>query len=177
MMADIHLPIKPRSDIALINGIAHVLIHEGLINREYIAAHTNGFEEFAEYVSMFHPGYVAKMTGLSEETVLATARLYGNAKAAFIGWTMGVNHSTQGAAYCIAAISNLLAAVLATLDGAGASPILDHAGSEMQMGTAGKRSSPPACPAIASSICLPTVRSWQGFGRSMLSEFPLMRMD
>src|ERR1019366_9136126 len=53
MMADIHLPVKPRSDIALINGIAHVLIREGLIDLEYIAAHTNGYEEFAEYVSTF----------------------------------------------------------------------------------------------------------------------------
>ncbi len=120
MMADIHLPVKPRSDIALINGIAHVLIREGLIDHGYIASHTNGFEEFAEYVSTFSPEYVAKVTGLSEETVLATARLYGKAKAAFIGWTMGVNHSTQGAV-TVAAINNL-ALITGNIGRAGASP-------------------------------------------------------
>jgi hypothetical protein len=51
MMADLHLPVKPRSDIAPINGIAHIRIREGLIYRQYIAAHTNGYEEFAEHVS------------------------------------------------------------------------------------------------------------------------------
>jgi anaerobic selenocysteine-containing dehydrogenase len=120
MMADIHLPIKPRSDIALINGIAHVLIREGLIDREYIAAHTIGYEEFAEYVSTFHPEYVAKLTGLNEKTILTTARLYGKAKAAFIGWTMGVNHSTQGAV-TVAAIINL-SLITGNIGRAGASP-------------------------------------------------------
>jgi assimilatory nitrate reductase catalytic subunit len=47
MMADIHLPVKPRSDIALINGIAHILIRDGLIDRDYIAQHTSGFEVYA----------------------------------------------------------------------------------------------------------------------------------
>lgn len=106
MMADIHLPIKPRSDIALINGIAHVLIRDGLVDHVYIAAHTSGYEEFASYVSSFTPEYVAQVTGLTEAAIVNTARLYGNAKAAFIGWTMGINHSTQGAV-TVAAINNL----------------------------------------------------------------------
>ena len=55
MMADMHLPVKPRSDIALLNGIAHVLIREGLIDRAYIEAHTTGFEEFSAFVAAFTP--------------------------------------------------------------------------------------------------------------------------
>ena len=47
MMADIHLAVKPRSDIALLNGIAHILIREDLIDRDYIARCTTGFEAFA----------------------------------------------------------------------------------------------------------------------------------
>ena len=58
MMPDIHLPVKPRSDIALVNGIAHVLIRDGLIDAEYIAAHTAGYKEFADYVSAFTPQVV-----------------------------------------------------------------------------------------------------------------------
>jgi len=120
MMADIHLPVKPRSDIALINGIAHVLIRDGLIDPAYIETHTSGYQEFAEYVSTFHPKFVSTITGLSEEAIVNTARLYGNAKAAFIGWTMGVNHSTQGAV-TVAAINNL-ALITGNIGRAGASP-------------------------------------------------------
>ncbi|HVW77642.1 MAG TPA: nitrate reductase [Alloacidobacterium sp.] len=120
MMADVHLPIKPRSDIALLNGIAHVLILENLIDRNYIARHTKGYEEFASFVSGYTPDYVAEITGLTTETIVSTALLYGRAKAAFIGWTMGVNHSTQGAV-TVAAINNL-ALITGNIGRIGAAP-------------------------------------------------------
>jgi len=120
MMADLHLPIKPRSDIALINGIAHILIRDGLIDRDYIARSTTGFEAFAEFVSSFTPEHVAAVTGLTTEQILRTAHLYGKAKAAFIGWTMGVNHSTQGAV-TVTAINNL-ALITGNIGRAGAAP-------------------------------------------------------
>ena len=106
MMADLHLPLKPRSDLALINGIAHLLIEYGLIDRDYIAQHTNGFDELAEFLKAYTPERVAEITGLSPELIFKTAVLYGRAKAAFIGWTMGVNHSTIGTA-TVNAICNL----------------------------------------------------------------------
>ncbi len=120
MMADIHLAVKPRSDIALINGIANVLIRDGLIDPAYIQTHTSGYKHFAEYVSAFNPQYVSAITGLSEDAIINTARLYGKATAAFIGWTMGVNHSTQGAV-TVAAINNL-ALITGNIGRAGASP-------------------------------------------------------
>jgi anaerobic selenocysteine-containing dehydrogenase len=120
MMADIHLAVKPRSDIALLNGIAHILIREGLIDNEYIAQHTTGFEEFAEFVSAFTPAHVAAVTGLAEEQIVRIARLYGHANAAFIGWTMGVNHSTQGSV-TVAAINNL-ALITGNIGRTGAAP-------------------------------------------------------
>ncbi|MBN9616724.1 MAG: molybdopterin oxidoreductase [Acidobacteriales bacterium 59-55] len=120
MMADIHLPIKPRGDIALLNGIAHLLIRDGHIDRDYIERHTTGFEEFAAFVAEFTPEHVAQVTGLSEETIINTAYLYGKAKAAFIGWTMGVNHSTQGAA-TVTAINNL-SLITGNIGRAGAAP-------------------------------------------------------
>jgi anaerobic selenocysteine-containing dehydrogenase len=120
MMADLHLPVKPRSDIALLNGIAHILIRDGLIDRGYIDAHTTGFSEFEQYVVGFPPAHVARVTGLSEKTIEKAAHLYGNAKAAFIGWTMGVNHSTQGAV-TVAAINNL-ALITGNIGRLGAAP-------------------------------------------------------
>jgi assimilatory nitrate reductase catalytic subunit len=120
MMSDIHLPVKPRSDIALLNGIAHILIRDGLINLEYIARHTTGFTEFASFVATFTPDHVAQVTGLSEAQIVRVAYLYGKAKAAFIGWTMGVNHSTQGAA-TVTTINNL-ALITGNIGRAGAAP-------------------------------------------------------
>jgi assimilatory nitrate reductase catalytic subunit len=96
MLADLHLPLKPRSDIALINGIMHLLIETGRIDLDFIRKHTDGFEELKSFLKKFTPAHVARATGLSEDLILQVASVYGNAKAAFIGWTMGVNHSTQG---------------------------------------------------------------------------------
>lgn len=120
MMADLFLPLKPRSDIALLNGIIHILIRTGQIDCEFITRHTSGFAELARFVEKYTPEYVSKITGLSEDLILKTACVYGNAEAAFIGWTMGVNHSTQGAE-TVNAINNL-ALITGNIGRAGASP-------------------------------------------------------
>jgi assimilatory nitrate reductase catalytic subunit len=120
MMADIHLPVKPRSDIALLNGIAHILLRDGMIDRAYIAAHAEAFDDFVAFVADFTPESVSETTGLSVATITEVAHLYGRAGAAFIGWTMGVNHSTQGAV-TVAAINNL-AILTGNIGRAGAAP-------------------------------------------------------
>ena len=120
MMADLFLPVKPRSDIALINGLIHVLIRAGAIDRNFISEHTTGFEELEKSVEKYTPAYVSEVTGLSEDLILKTASLYGSAKAALIGWTMGVNHSTQGAE-TVNAINNL-ALITGNIGRPGASP-------------------------------------------------------
>ncbi len=106
MMADLHLPLKPRSDLALLNGIAHILIRYNLIDRAYVDAHTTGFAELEAFLAAWTPERVAEITGLSQDMLFKTAFLYGRAKAGFIGWTMGVNHSTIGTA-TVNAICNL----------------------------------------------------------------------
>jgi assimilatory nitrate reductase catalytic subunit len=120
MLADIFLPLKPRTDIALLNGIAHILIRDGLIDRGYIERHTTGFAELETFLARYTPEHVAAITGLSVDLIERTALLYGRAKAAFIGWTMGVNHSTQGAE-TVNAINNL-ALLTGQIGRPGASP-------------------------------------------------------
>jgi assimilatory nitrate reductase catalytic subunit len=120
MLADVYLPVKPRSDIALINGIMHILIRAGLINHEYIARHTTGFADLELFLAKYTPERVAEMTGLSQDLLYKTAMLYGRADAAFIGWTMGVNHSTQGAE-TVSAICDL-ALITGNIGRAGAAP-------------------------------------------------------
>lgn len=106
MLADIYLPVKPRSDLILLNGIAKILIDAGKINRAYIAAHTSGFEELKSHLQKYSLDFVAEQTGLSPELIRRVATLYGSSKAALIAWTMGVNHSTHGTA-TVNAINNL----------------------------------------------------------------------
>jgi anaerobic selenocysteine-containing dehydrogenase len=120
MMADLYLPLKPRTDLALINGMMYILIRAGLIDREYIARHTTGFEELERLIAKYTPDYVAGITGLSQEQIYKAALLYGRARGAFIGWTMGVNHSTQGTV-TVNAI-NTLALITGQIGKPGAAP-------------------------------------------------------
>ena len=105
-MADLYLPLKPRSDIALLNGMAHILIRTGLVDRDYVEAHTSGFDELKRNMEKYTPEYVASVTGLSEEQIYRAALLYGRAERPFLAWTMGVNHSTKGTE-TVNAINNL----------------------------------------------------------------------
>ena len=95
-MADLYLPLKPRSDIALLNGMAHILIRAGLIDKDYIEAHTTGFDELEAHLAKYTPERVASVTGLSEEQIYRAALIYGRAERPFLAWTMGVNHSSKG---------------------------------------------------------------------------------
>lgn len=120
MLADLHLPLKPRTDIALLNGMMHILVRAGRIHRDYIDRHTTGFDELAASLEKYTPEWVSQVTGLPEELIYKAALLYGNAKAPFIGWTMGVNHSTQGTV-TVNAINNL-ALITGNIGRAGAAP-------------------------------------------------------
>jgi assimilatory nitrate reductase catalytic subunit len=95
-MADIHLPITPGTDLVLLNALAHVILKEGLEDRDYIAAHTTGFDEFSALVAQYDPVTAAGICGIDEDTIRHVARLYAGAGAAMSIWTMGINQSTHG---------------------------------------------------------------------------------
>src|SRR5881394_1685742 len=120
MMADIYLPLKPRSDVALLNGILQILFARNLVDREYIALHTTGIDALEESVVTYTPEFVSQLTGISQELLVKVALLYGHAEAPFIGWTMGVNHSTKGTE-TVNAINNL-ALITGNVGKPGASP-------------------------------------------------------
>jgi assimilatory nitrate reductase catalytic subunit len=120
MLADLHLPIRPRSDLALLNGLIHVVIEHNLVNHDYVAAHTTGFDALRASVREYTPERVAELTGLTPEGIVRTAWTYARASAAFIGWTMGVNHSTKGTE-TVNAINNL-ALITGNIGRAGAAP-------------------------------------------------------
>ncbi|MGR8953132.1 MAG: molybdopterin oxidoreductase family protein, partial [Gammaproteobacteria bacterium] len=94
--ADIHLPITPGTDVVLQNALIHVILAEGLEDREYIEANTTGFEELAKEAQNYDPTTAAKLCGLDEDTIRTVARLYAKAPRAMSIWTMGINQSTHG---------------------------------------------------------------------------------
>jgi anaerobic selenocysteine-containing dehydrogenase len=96
MAATMHVPLKPKSDLVLMYGIAAQLIEQGLIDREYIAAHTEGFEEFAAQVSKFTPAVVCDTTGLQPDAFMRLVRVIGEGQRVSFWWTMGVNQSHEG---------------------------------------------------------------------------------
>jgi assimilatory nitrate reductase catalytic subunit len=104
--ADIHLPVAPGTDLVLLNALAHVILEEGLADQDYIAAHTQGYEEFAALVKQYDPVTASHICGIDEDTIRNVARVYGKAASAMTIWTMGINQSTHGSDGVVA-INNL----------------------------------------------------------------------
>lgn len=96
MAATLHLPLRPKSDLALFYGLAHLLIREGWIDRAFIEAHTNDFADFEEHVQAFTPQTVAEQSGIDEQTLLRVARIIHEGKRVSFWWTMGINQSYEG---------------------------------------------------------------------------------
>ena len=95
-IADLHLPLKPGTDIALYNGLLHVLLAEDLVDRDYIAAHTEGFAALEESVAAFPPAVVAEICALAEAEIIQAARWFGKSAAALSLYCQGLNQSSHG---------------------------------------------------------------------------------
>lgn len=95
-IADLHLPINPGTDIALFNGMLHLLIRDGLVDHTYIAAHTTGFEAVAEIVKTYTPAAVARICGISELDLIQAAEYFGKSTAALSLYCQGLNQSAHG---------------------------------------------------------------------------------
>ena len=94
--ATLHLPLRPKTDLVLFYGLANLLIKNGWVDRDFLAAHTSGFEVYAQFVRRFGPQAVAYETGLSLRTIEHLATLIHQKKRVSFWWTMGVNQSHQG---------------------------------------------------------------------------------
>ncbi len=104
--ADIHLRIKPGSDIALNNALAYVLFKEGLVNEEKVSKYASGLQEFKTHVQKYTPEYAEGITGVSKDKIIKAAVAYGRAKNAVTFWMLGLNQSTVGV-WKIASLWNL----------------------------------------------------------------------
>ena len=141
-LADLHLAVRPRTDITLVNGMLKVLIDEGLVDHDYVAAHSEGFEELAAHVQAYDLDRVAGECGVDAELVRRAALAVGRAERLLVAWTMGVNHSVQGTE--TVTLLNTLCLVTGNVGRTGAAP-LSITGQCNAMGTreAGFTASPP----------------------------------
>jgi NADPH-dependent sulfite reductase flavoprotein alpha-component len=94
--ADLYLPIRPGTDLSLLNGLLHLLVAEGHIDEEFIAEHTDGWDAMPEFLADYPPDVVAQITGIPEADIRTAARWIGEAGDWMSCWTMGLNQSTHG---------------------------------------------------------------------------------
>ncbi|MFC8461607.1 molybdopterin oxidoreductase family protein, partial [Streptomyces sp. NPDC057242] len=94
--ADLFLPIRPGTDLALLNGLLHLLVENGHVDEEFVAEFTEGWEEMPALLADYPPAEVAGITGLPEADIRRAARWIGEAGAWTSCWTMGLNQSTHG---------------------------------------------------------------------------------
>ncbi len=94
--ADLHLAIEPGTDVALFNGLLHLLIWDGRIDHRFIDAHTEGFDALKETVGEYTPQAVATLCGIPAEQIATAARWFGEAGAALSLYCMGLNQSSHG---------------------------------------------------------------------------------
>jgi formate dehydrogenase alpha subunit len=95
-MADIFLQLTPGTDIALLNGLMHVIIKEKLYHQDFVSRRTAGFDQLQEAVAEFDPATVEKISGVPSNLLQETARLYAKSEAAAIVYCMGITQHTCG---------------------------------------------------------------------------------
>ncbi|HIG11440.1 MAG TPA: formate dehydrogenase subunit alpha [Planctomycetes bacterium] len=106
-IADRHLPLKPGTDVWLLNAMAQVIIAEGLSDENFIAQSTEGYEALAERVANYTPEEAEKITGVAAADIRATARAYATTRKAGIYYTLGITEHTHGTDN-VYALSNLV---------------------------------------------------------------------
>ncbi|HET7404221.1 MAG TPA: molybdopterin-dependent oxidoreductase [Usitatibacter sp.] len=96
--ADLHLPILPGSDVALFHGMLHAMLWEGLVDHDWIAAHTEGFDALRDLVREYSPQSAAEICGVSAEDIVTAARWFARSKATLSLYCQGLNQSSSGTA-------------------------------------------------------------------------------
>ena len=95
-IAKMHLRLRPGTDLALVNGMANVILSEGLANEEFIKTRTEGIEEFRRVVDQWPPERAAQVCEVDADDIRKAARLYARANPGAIYYTLGITEHTCG---------------------------------------------------------------------------------
>ena len=106
-MAHRFMQFKPDTDVAMLNAMMNVIVSEGLVDENFIASRTIGYEELKANVASYTPELMAPICGIDAETLRYVARLYATSKGSMILWGMGVSQHVHGTdnARCLIALS------------------------------------------------------------------------
>jgi ferredoxin-nitrate reductase len=96
--ADLHLAIKPGTDIDLLNGIAYLLMHWDYLDALFIDECSQGFPEYARVIQHYTPEIVARKCGIPIDHLEQAARYWGESERVLSLWSMGINQSSEGTA-------------------------------------------------------------------------------
>ena len=91
-----HVQLRPKSDLTLLYGLANLLLARGAVDRDFVDAHTAGFDDFAAHITGFAPERVSAETGISIEDLDKLADTIQHGQRVSFWWTMGVNQSHEG---------------------------------------------------------------------------------
>ncbi|MEG3639171.1 formate dehydrogenase subunit alpha [Magnetococcus sp. PR-3] len=122
-MADIHIPLRPGSNVAVINALQHTLMAEQLLDQTFIQTHTEGFESLQQMIDLYTPEWVEQQTGTSADLMRQAARLYASVENAQILWGLGITESCQGSISAFGLINLALMTGNLGRAGTGSSPI------------------------------------------------------
>ena len=106
---DLFLPVKPGRDTALFNGILHLMIEHGWVDRAFVDQRTVGFDAVAAEVAAWTPRRTAEVTGIAEDRIRQAAELWGTARTSFLLHARGIEHHSHGVANVLSAINVVLA--------------------------------------------------------------------
>ncbi|HEX6420423.1 MAG TPA: molybdopterin-dependent oxidoreductase [Acidimicrobiales bacterium] len=127
-MSDLHVPVRPGGDVAVANAVLKLLVARGAIDRDFVAAHTEGFDETAAALDGQSLDDLVRAAGVDRSAVEAMAGELERAGGAIHVWSMGVTQH-RGAVDTVRAIVNLaLAQGAVGRDGVGLMPIRGHSG-------------------------------------------------
>ncbi|HJU44621.1 MAG TPA: formate dehydrogenase subunit alpha, partial [Vicinamibacterales bacterium] len=105
--ATYYLQFNADTDVALLNAMLHVIVEEGLVDKDFIRDRTSGYEALAENVKAFSPERMAPICGIDANTIRDVARLYATSGASIIFWGMGISQHVHGTdnARCLIALA------------------------------------------------------------------------
>jgi assimilatory nitrate reductase catalytic subunit len=106
---DLFLPIKPGRDVALFNGILHLMIEHDWLDHAFIVKETNGFDEMAAHVRDWTPKQTAEVTGIAERAIRQAAEWWGQARTSFLMHARGIEHHSHGVQNVLGSINLVLA--------------------------------------------------------------------
>ncbi|MCB1023765.1 MAG: nitrate reductase [Acidobacteria bacterium] len=106
---DLHLQLRPGTDVAVANGMLHVILKEGLIDEEFIKNRTNDWELTKEVIENFTPQMASDISGVPAEKIIKAGLLYGRAKTGMILHARGIEHHSNGVNNVLSYINIVLA--------------------------------------------------------------------